>query len=98
MRNKDIALVCINVHRVDSNTERVVVSIDFLTLEVRADMRGLDERQQINMHALDGMLCNLAAVHGRNMYTALIDQPRAERQTFGGIVIAADDEHVGVAL
>ena len=98
MGDKDIALLCVDVHTFYRNAKRVVIAVDLLVGEVRAHMGRLDKGQQPDVHALYRKRRDLTAVHGRDMDAALVDQARAERQTLGRVMVAADDEYLCLAL
>ena len=97
VRDEDVSMRRVDVHRADRRGNCTGVGVDLLVCKVRAHLRGLEERQQPDLHALDREGRDLAAVHGRDMDAAQVEQPRAERQPPGRIVVAADEEDLRAA-
>ena len=101
MRQQHVARLRIDVHLRDGGSHRLRIALDVLTPERRAHMRGLHERQQVNVHravfVVKGHAPGLPVIYGRNIHAAPVHQTAAERDALRAVVIARDHHH-GAAL
>ena len=89
-----------NIHMLHGAAERVGIALDDCVRIKAADVRGLDEREQIKPHLAIGVRdrhrLHAPIIDRREMHAARRHKPRAERDALRRIVVAGDGEHRNV--
>ena len=100
MRYKHIARRRINVHMLHGAAERVGIALDDCVRIKAADVRGLDEREQIKPHLAIGVRechrLHAPIIDRREMHAARRHESRAERYALRRIVVAGYGKHRNV--
>ena len=98
MGEQDITYGRIHVHGVHGGSYGIGIRYDFFFFKIAAHVSGLDEGEHINVDGAIGVLhnegCDLAVIDGRKMDATRVHNARTEGNSFGRIVIAADDEYL----
>ena len=86
-----------NIHMLHGAAERVGIALDDCVRIKAADVRGLDEREQIKPHLAIGVRechrLHAPIIDRREMHAARRHEIRAERDTLGRIMVAGDGKH-----
>ena len=100
MSHQDVAPCGIQPQVADGHPHRVGVGLHLLLGAVEAHLGRLEEGQQIHVHRAVGVLqgdgADLAGVYRGQVDAAVPHQPAAKGQPLGAVMVAADDEYLGV--
>ena len=96
--HKHIAAIVTDGHMCNGAAERISIGDDFLIGIKAANMAGLDEGQQVDVHVAMGITKgngrNGAVVDRRKIHAAGSYQPGTEGNALRRIMVTADDEHI----